>query len=342
MRRRFVYASVCGLALAGGAGGQYARGQAVETRPAEPRGSEIRDAAKMFEPGPIGEAKSRLESIERRTGVPVFVETEESTKGPVEQAAARKAEAWGKPGIYVLIDKTSHKLEILASPALRGAFDRAKREAARNAMIDAFKAQDFTKGLLAGITSIGASLDELKSQDKLGHLRPAGGSELVVRNQVRLNLAGARLLVEGAEAKAAEIKTRSNIAVVDDGGHLILFSRMDGARPASGYTAITKAASAATFRRETGPLPDAPGQSKELLNLSLQNAAEASGGKISTLYGGIPVVVDGQVIGAVGVGGGSGEQDADVAKAGVAKFLSALGEPHATSPGSADDRPAPR
>lgn len=61
-----------------------------------------------------------------------------------------------------------------------------------------------------------------------------------------------------------------------------------------------------------------------LLNLSLQNAAAASGGKITTLKGGIPVIVDGQVIGGVGVGGGTGEQDAEVAKAGIQSLLDAL------------------
>jgi glc operon protein GlcG len=61
-----------------------------------------------------------------------------------------------------------------------------------------------------------------------------------------------------------------------------------------------------------------------LLNLSLQNAAAASGGKLTTLKGGVPIVVDGQVIGAVGVGGGTGEQDAEVGKAGVQALLRAL------------------
>lgn len=58
-----------------------------------------------------------------------------------------------------------------------------------------------------------------------------------------------------------------------------------------------------------------------LLNLSLQNAG---GGKLTSLLGGIPIVVDGQVIGAIGVGGATGEQDVEVAKAGVAMFMEAL------------------
>jgi glc operon protein GlcG len=98
---------------------------------------------------------------------------------------------------------------------------------------------------------------------------------------------------------------------------------MDGARPASGYTAITKAVTAATFRQETGPLPP-KGEPDVLLSLSLQNAAASAGGKLTTLKGGVPIVVDGQVIGAVGAGGGTGEQDADVARAGMRKLLDAL------------------
>ena len=91
-----------------------------------------------------------------------------------------------------------------------------------------------------------------------------------------------------------------NIAVVDDGGHLLAFERVDGARPASAYTAITKATSAATFRQPTGPQPPNAASPDPLLSLSLQNAAQASGGKITALYGGVPVVVDDQVIGGVG------------------------------------------
>ena len=115
-----------------------------------------------------------------------------------------------------------------------------------------------------------------------------------------------------------------NVAVVDDGGHPLAFARMDGARPASGYTALTKAAAAATFRQETGPAP-AKGEPDVLLSLSLPAAAAASGGKGTPLKGGVPIVVDGQVIGAVGCGGGTGEQDAEVAKAGIDALLAELG-----------------
>lgn len=149
---------------------------------------------------------------------------------------------------------------------------------------------------------------------------------LVTKGRVQLNLAGADVILAAAKVQATAMGLKMNLAVVDDGGHLLAFARMDGARPASAHTALTKATTAATFRQETGPLP-LKGEPDVLLNLSLQNAAQASGGKITTLKGGVPIIVDGQVIGAVGVGGGSGEQDAEVAKAGIQALLDALNPP---------------
>jgi glc operon protein GlcG len=148
---------------------------------------------------------------------------------------------------------------------------------------------------------------------------------LVTRGRIQLNLSGAEKIIAAAKRKATALGVKVNIAVVDDGGHLLAFARMDGARPASAATAQTKAVTAATFRQETGTLP-AKGEPDVLLNLSLQNAAAASGGKITTLKGGVPVVIDDQVIGAVGVGGGTGEQDAEVAKAGIQALLDEIRE----------------
>ncbi|MGC1275656.1 MAG: heme-binding protein [Planctomycetaceae bacterium] len=147
---------------------------------------------------------------------------------------------------------------------------------------------------------------------------------LVTRDRIDLNLAGAETILTAAKDHARELKVRVNIAVVDDGGHLVAFARMDGARPASGTTAMTKAVTAATFRQASGPVPAGAVQPDVLLNLSLQNAAAASGGKVTTLYGGVPIEVDGQIIGAVGVGGATGEQDAEVARAGIAKLIEAI------------------
>jgi glc operon protein GlcG len=156
-----------------------------------------------------------------------------------------------------------------------------------------------------------------------GGLVAAEEAPLVTGGRMQLNLAGAEAILAAAQEKAAALKLKVNVAVVDDGGHLLAFARMDGARPASGYTALTKAATAATFRQETGPLPRT-GEPDMLLNLSLQNASAASGGKVTTLKGGVPVTIDGQVIAAVGVGGGTGEQDAEIARAGIEALLKKL------------------
>jgi glc operon protein GlcG len=153
-----------------------------------------------------------------------------------------------------------------------------------------------------------------------------GAGSLVARDRIDLNLSGAEAILKAALEKAREMNVPVNIAIVDDGGHLIAFARMDGARPASGYTAQTKAQAAATFRRATGPVARPGEEPNLLLNLSLQSAAAANGGRFTSLFGGVPVVVQEQVIGAVGVGGGTGEQDAEIARAGIAALLSELGE----------------
>jgi glc operon protein GlcG len=178
----------------------------------------------------------------------------------------------------------------------------------------------FRRGVVVAMAVLGLAAWPARTQDE----KPAG-APLVTRGRVQLNLAGAEKILAAAKRKAVTMDAKANIAVVDDGGHLLAFARMDGARPASAYTAQTKAATAATFRQETGTLPP-KGEPDLLLNLSLQNAAAASGGKFTTLKGGVPVVVDGQVVGAVGVGGGSGDQDAEVAKAGVQALLDELRE----------------
>src|SRR5262249_13078750 len=142
---------------------------------------------------------------------------------------------------------------------------------------------------------------------------------------IQLNLAGAETVLEAAKKKSAAMGLKCNIAIVDDGGHLLAFARMDGARPASATTALTQAVSAAAFRQGSRPLPP-KADPDLLLSLSIQNAAAASGGKITALKGGVPIVIDGQVVGAIGVGGGTGEQDVEVAKAGIQALLDSLSE----------------
>lgn len=145
--------------------------------------------------------------------------------------------------------------------------------------------------------------------------------ELIQRNRISLTLEGAELILKEARVKAQAMDKKVNIAIVDDGGHPILFVRMNQARPASSYTAMTKAVSAATLRAPTGPFGPRDAEPNLLLNLSLQNAAGDAGGRMTSLHGGVPIVVDGQVIGAVGVGGATGEEDAEIARAGIEAFL---------------------
>src|SRR5487761_1542642 len=76
---------------------------------------------------------------------------------------------------------------------------------------------------------------------------------LVSRNQVKLTLEGARAVLAAARRRAEEIKIPMNIAVVDDGGHLLAFERMDGAKPASIAISLVKAQAAALRRAPTGP-----------------------------------------------------------------------------------------
>jgi glc operon protein GlcG len=155
----------------------------------------------------------------------------------------------------------------------------------------------------------------------------ADSPALVTRDHVKLSLGGAQAILAAAQAKAEAMKLKVNVAIVDDGGHLLAFARMDGARPASAYTAMTKATAAATMRTATGPLPVKGETVNVQLSLALEHAAQASGGKMTTLFGGVPVEVEGQIIGAVGVGGGTGEQDAEIARAGIASLVEALKTP---------------
>jgi glc operon protein GlcG len=136
---------------------------------------------------------------------------------------------------------------------------------------------------------------------------------LVTRNNPKLTLAGAQTAVVAAQRRAAEINVPMDIAVVDDGGHLLVFARMDGAKLSSVEIAIAKAHCAAIRRKPTGPARDGD-QVNVVLSLGL---AISSHGRQIPLRGGIPVEVDGVCVGAIGVSNGSEDQDVDVAQAGV-------------------------
>jgi len=135
----------------------------------------------------------------------------------------------------------------------------------------------------------------------------------LTRNNPKLTLEGAELVLAAAQARAVEIKVPMDIAVVDDGAHLLAFARMDGAKLSSVEIAIRKAQGAAIRR-----LPTAPARTGEEVNVVLSmGLALATQGRQIPVRGGIPLLVDGVCVGAIGVSNGSEDQDVDVAQAGV-------------------------
>jgi glc operon protein GlcG len=137
---------------------------------------------------------------------------------------------------------------------------------------------------------------------------------LITRNHPRLTAEGARAVLAAAQRRAEEIRCAMNIAIVDDGAHLLLFERMDGAKPSSIAIALVKAQAAAMRRSPTGPA-----MAGEHVNIALAlGLAMASPSEQTPIRGGVPLVVDGQVVGAIGVSAGSEDQDLDVARAGAA------------------------
>lgn len=135
----------------------------------------------------------------------------------------------------------------------------------------------------------------------------------LTRNNPKLTLEGAQTILSAAQARAAEIKVPMDIAVVDDGGHLLAFARMDGAKLSSVEIAIRKAHCAAIRR-----LPSAPARTGDEVNVLLSlGLSVASQGRQIPLRGGLPLQVDGVCVGAIGVSNGSEDQDVDVAQAGV-------------------------
>ncbi|WP_283604975.1 GlcG/HbpS family heme-binding protein [Mycolicibacterium poriferae] len=127
-----------------------------------------------------------------------------------------------------------------------------------------------------------------------------------------LPLTKAQAVLEAAIAKADEIGQPMNIAVVDDGGHLVAFARMDGAIKASIDISTRKATTSVLMNAPTAALMNLVQPGAELYGLE-----QLSGGLV-VFGGGIPLQLDGVTVGAIGVSAGSAAQDVAVAEAGVA------------------------
>jgi uncharacterized protein GlcG (DUF336 family) len=127
-----------------------------------------------------------------------------------------------------------------------------------------------------------------------------------------LSLAEARIAISAAERRAEEIGQPMNIAVVDAGGNLVSHVRMDGAWIGSIDISINKAFTSRAFDIQTKDLGDNAQPGNQFYGIHASNQ-----GKIMIFAGGIPLTRDGKVFGAIGVSGGSGEQDQTVAEVGA-------------------------
>ena len=129
-----------------------------------------------------------------------------------------------------------------------------------------------------------------------------------------LTLAEANQIVQGALDRAREMNIRISVAVCDAGGRLVAFNRMDNAIWASVYGCQGKAIASVAFGRASGELAERAGSP------IVQGIAAAEGGHMIPSQGAVPIVRNGVVVGACGVGGGTAQQDEDCARAGVAKL----------------------
>ena len=130
-----------------------------------------------------------------------------------------------------------------------------------------------------------------------------------------ITLNDARRVIAAAELKAAAIGQPMNIAIADAGGNLISHVRMDGAWIGSIDISIKKAYTSRAFNIATKDLAEHSQSGNQFFGIHASND-----GKIMIFAGGIPLKKDGVVVGAIGVSGGSGEQDHAVAEAGAAAF----------------------
>lgn len=131
----------------------------------------------------------------------------------------------------------------------------------------------------------------------------------------RLDISEARLLIAGAAEKAQNIGVPMCIAIVDESGNLIAFERMDGGKTSSVIVAQDKAFTAAAAKKATHDYNtvNVPG------SLAFGIHTEV-GGRISSVGGGLPVIVNGEVVGGIGLSSGTPQQDMDCAQAGLDFF----------------------
>lgn len=134
----------------------------------------------------------------------------------------------------------------------------------------------------------------------------------------RLDIEDARILIAGAAEKSREIGVPMCIAITDESGQLIAFERMDGGKVTSTTIAIDKAFTAAGAKRATHDYGAVSQPGKPAYGIN-----SAIGGRLMVVGGGLPVIVDGEVVGAIGISSGTPDQDLACAQAGIDAFLAA-------------------
>lgn len=144
----------------------------------------------------------------------------------------------------------------------------------------------------------------------------------------KLTLAEAKQLLEIADGKARQIGLSFNIAIVDEGGNLLAFQRMDNAKIAGIDISAGKAWTSVAMQMPTANLAQSAQPGGPTFGINTTNQ-----GRLVILGGGIPLVRDGRIVGGIGVSGGTSAQDIEVASAAVEAFERAkgAGNPHANA-----------
>ena len=138
---------------------------------------------------------------------------------------------------------------------------------------------------------------------------------MITRQALKLNWEGTNRILQTAEQKVRDLGIPMSIAVVDEGGHLLGFARTDNGKPHNIRIALAKARAAASNRLPTGKISSTGQPLNDHMAIALPLAAGTD--MFVTFTGGVPIMVDGHCVGGVGVSGGTGEQDAEVARAGI-------------------------
>lgn len=137
----------------------------------------------------------------------------------------------------------------------------------------------------------------------------------------RLDQTEAQILISGARAKATDIGVPMCIAITDEAGQLVAFERMDGGKVTSTTIAIDKAFTAAAAKKATHEYGDISQPGKPAYGIS-----SAIGGRLMVVGGGLPVIVDGDVVGGIGISSGTPGQDQECAQAGIDHLLATTGQ----------------